>query len=491
MASPSLDDETTKKVIRQVEFYFSDSNLPRDDFLRKTVSESEDGMVSLALICSFNRMRKHLNLGDVKPNEVKEETVKAVAEVLKNAASLRLSDDGSKVGRITELSKPEEVVEQVEIRTISASPFEYNVKLEEVESFFGQYAKVNSVRLPRHVGDKRFFCGTALVEFSSDEELQNVLKQKLVYAGAELELKPKKDFDAEREIELEKHEKCRKSVDSIHEEEDPETNYPKGLLIAFKLKGISDEVPSEKNSTDEQANGNNGVTKTDEQNPSEVAAVAAAEDSDQKMSENDGNDKENNGVNEEKDSETKEKEQENNEVKEEKAEVEEKGQENNGVNEGKATEGEKKGQETEKRSAASFKEDSDVVLREDLKVIFEKFGDVKYIDFKMGAESGFIRFDVPEAAQKARAAAVLSEKGGLAVKNFIAILDPVSGEAEKEYWSLLRGNQDKRRESFNNRGGFNNRGRGGRHGRGGGGGRFLRQRENDSAGGRQNKFRRY
>lgn len=95
------------------------------------------------------------------------------------------------------------------------------------------------------------------------------------------------------------------------------------------------------------------------------------------MSENDGNDKENNGVNEEKDPETKEKEQENNEVKEEKAEVEEKGQENNGVNEGKATEGEKKGQETEKRSAASFKEDSDVVLREDLKVIFEKFGDVK------------------------------------------------------------------------------------------------------------------
>lgn len=36
-------------------------------------------------------------------------------------------------------------------------------------------------------------------------------------------IKCRKDFDAEREIELEKHEKCRKSVDSIHEEEDPET----------------------------------------------------------------------------------------------------------------------------------------------------------------------------------------------------------------------------------------------------------------------------
>ncbi|KAL5055260.1 hypothetical protein RYX36_035942, partial [Vicia faba] len=157
-----------------------------------------------------------------------------------------------------------------------------------------------------------------------------------------LNIKCRKDFDADREIELEKHEKCRKSVESNHEEDEPEVNYPKGLLIAFKLKSISEEVPSEKNSTDEQANGNNGAAKTDEQNPSEVAA--ATEDSDQKMSENDANDKENNGVNEEKDAEGKEKEQENKEVKEEKAEVEEKGmlelykKSGNGVNEGKATE---------------------------------------------------------------------------------------------------------------------------------------------------------
>lgn len=53
------------------------------------------------------------------------------------------------------------------------------------------FVQVNSVRLPRHVGDKKFFCGTALIEFSSEEEVEKVLKEKLVYAGAELELKPK------------------------------------------------------------------------------------------------------------------------------------------------------------------------------------------------------------------------------------------------------------------------------------------------------------
>ncbi|RZC06409.1 La protein 1 isoform D [Glycine soja] len=403
MATQSLDEETTKKVIRQVEFYFGDSNLLTDGFMRNSITESEDGMISLALICSFNRMRKHLNLGDVKPEEVAQDTVNAVAQTLRNSATLKVSEDGKKVGRKTELPKLEEV-EQVEIRTLAVSPFEHDLKLEDVEKLFGQYAKVNSVRLPHHVGDKKFFCGTALVEFSSEEDVEKVMKEKLVYAGAELELKPKKDFDADREKELEDYKKSRPPVGSNQQNNtNVEEDYPKGLIIAFKLKSISDEIPSEQNGVDQQAKDNSVVSKTDENPHSEITSG----ENDQMVTENVGDDEENSETKEAKETES---------------------EENNGMKEGKVTEGEdKKRQAGGKFSAAAYKDNMDVVSREDLKSVFEKFGTVKYIDFKIGAESGYIRFEETEAAQKARAAAVISEKDGLVVKNYIAILDPVTG----------------------------------------------------------------
>jgi lupus La protein len=58
-------------------------------------------VVSLALICSFSRMRSHLGLeGEVKPDTVPEETVLAVAEVLRRSSSLRVSEDGKQVSGV-------------------------------------------------------------------------------------------------------------------------------------------------------------------------------------------------------------------------------------------------------------------------------------------------------------------------------------------------------------------------------------------------------
>ncbi|GAV91102.1 La domain-containing protein/RRM_3 domain-containing protein/RRM_6 domain-containing protein [Cephalotus follicularis] len=452
MAPPSLDEETAASVLRQVEFYFSDSNLPRDQFLSKTITESEDGLVSLALICSFTRMKKHLKLGNVKPEDVSEDTLNAVAEVLRKSTCLKVSDDGKKVGRTTELSKPEEVIEQLDIRTIAASPLEYDVKLENVESFFGQYAKVNSVRLPRHVADKKLFCGTALVEFATEEDAETILKQSLVFAGVELELKPKKEFDAERSKQAEEFGNYHPHIGSNRKNNsNAEPSYPKGLIVAFTLKNTTSGVSTSRNVSHETANDSGNVSKT---NGELESSEKPAEESEEKALEIVNNNEERVDGLESKGMEPEEGE---NSSEEPIKEDEEKGA---------------------KSTAAAYKNDMNVVLREDLKDVLKKFGTVKFIDFKFGEESGYIRFDQPEGAQKARAAAVLAKEGGLSVKNFIATLEPVTGDAEKEYWSLLRGNQ----RDFKG-----NRGRGGKFNRGGRGGKHFRSRENDSPRGRANK----
>ncbi|KAI3835201.1 hypothetical protein MKW92_042169 [Papaver armeniacum] len=434
MATRSLDEETQKKIIRQVEFYFSDSNIPRDGFLKKTIEESEDGLVSLALICSFARMRLHLGLGgELKPEDVSEDTLKAVYETLKKASTfLKFSEDGKKVGRRTGLPKPE-VVHQIDERTVAVSPLEHDVTRDDLETFFSQYGKVNSVRLPKHVGDKKVFCGTGLVEFSSDEDAANVLKQSLSYAGTELELKPKKDYDVEREemeVEFEKTRAVRESKDNTNSEPD----YPKGLIVSFKLKNNSAGGSVEDTAIPETTDGGVPEGQKASENPEEAEKETSAMETD--------NDK------------------------------------NTGEGKSKEKSDEDGNQENVKKTTVGGgpgSDDEDVVTREDMKSTFGKFGTVKYVDYTRGAESGYIRFEDPEGAQKARAAAVLVE-GGLVVKrNYTASLEAVTGDAEKDYWGLLRGSQVNRRQ-----GDKGNHGRGGRN--------FRGRRGNDS--GRPHKAQR-
>ncbi|XP_062222807.1 la protein 1-like [Phragmites australis] len=435
-----LDEAKAKSVLRQVPdpvfFYFSDSNFPRDKFLRETIEQSDDGLVSLALICSFSRMKSHLGLDSaVKPETVLEETVLAVAEVLRRSPVLCVSEDGKKIGRLIELLKPDDITEQVDYRIIATSPPPYNVKLEDVQSFFAQYGKVNSVRLPCHTANKKHFCGTALVKFSEEEEAKQVMKHSLFFAGANLEIRPKKEFDAEHESKKEAYEKAHPSKDSQDE------GYPKGLIVAFKLKKTTVNSVVQQNNIDKV---NDSATELETSNSMEKPSGQGSEERVPESSD----------TKEEKSSDdmTEEKEVNTSEVTEsaEKCigdafiQSEKRGDSESLIMDGRSISGNAKNR----------------ISREDLKEAFKKFGTVRFVDFSIGDGSGYLRFEDSKAAEKARMSAVLADEGGLIIKDHIVTLEPVTSEAEKDYWNTIRSIQEKYKDnrSYKGRAGKNYRG---------------------------------
>jgi hypothetical protein len=74
-------------IIAQVEYYFSDANLPTDTFLLQQISRDKYGFVALSVIASFKKMRKLVT------------DMQTIAAALSQSTKLELSKNGMRVRR--------------------------------------------------------------------------------------------------------------------------------------------------------------------------------------------------------------------------------------------------------------------------------------------------------------------------------------------------------------------------------------------------------
>lgn len=132
---PVINEELKAKIVKQVEFYFSDQNLPTDNYLMKFVKKDPDGFVPIPVVASFRKIK----------NLVKNHVV--VAAALRNSTVLVVSDDGKKVRRTQPL--PEVDVEEVQSRTVVAENLPEDHSIESVELLFGSVGIVKMVRICR------------------------------------------------------------------------------------------------------------------------------------------------------------------------------------------------------------------------------------------------------------------------------------------------------------------------------------------------------
>uniref|UniRef100_A0A7N0ZWX1 Uncharacterized protein n=1 Tax=Kalanchoe fedtschenkoi TaxID=63787 RepID=A0A7N0ZWX1_KALFE len=431
MSTASYDEETSNKILRQVEFYFSDSNLPRDAFLSNLVQRNKDGLVNLDVVCSFARMRIYLGLGK-KAKDVPDRILNGVAEILRKSGVLKVSEDGRKIGRLHKLANPEKVLSEVDGRTVAASPLPYDVKIEDVHAFFGKCGKVNSVRLPNHVSDNKCFCGTALIEFSTEEEAEDILKLKLVYDGMELELKPKKGFDAERKRSIKEFERSY----TIFKEKimaSKDSSYEKGLVVAFKVKRRMSGGTAGQKISPVLASGGLGSDKiqtpahNDENSDDGLMVIEGTAVGDD-LANTKSRKKKKKGKRKNEDMPVEEHLQINTNSKRKHSEnVSEEIRSETAVECNAAAD--------QSAPAALFKDKDDITLQ-DLKDVFVRFGSIKFFDFDDKVDSGNVCFEESDSAIKARAAADLLGERGIMVKNCIVFLEAVTGVAEKNYWKL-------------------------------------------------------
>jgi lupus La protein len=184
------------EIRKQVEFYFSDSNLCRDKFLFTQTGGPDNKPVPISVIHSFKRMRHF-------------QPFSAVVAALKESKTLEVVDNDEikrkeplPVGKDVNFEDSVKFIEDAVMhRSIYVKGFgEETPKTQlAVEDFFAPFGPVKMVKL-RRTSPENEFKGSAFVEFESTEVMQEFMdiESKPKWEGKELKYQTKKDYCANK-----------------------------------------------------------------------------------------------------------------------------------------------------------------------------------------------------------------------------------------------------------------------------------------------------
>lgn len=128
-----VDEELQDKIIKQVEWYFSDENLLKDSFLMKHISRNKQGYVSLKLVASLRKVK------------ALSKDWKAVLASLRLSILLELNEEETKIRRKAPVPKVD--FSHISKTLIITEHPEEEPNLANLEQEFGRYGEVTQVRL--------------------------------------------------------------------------------------------------------------------------------------------------------------------------------------------------------------------------------------------------------------------------------------------------------------------------------------------------------
>jgi len=242
-----------KKIIRQIEYYFGDFNLPRDKFLLEE-TKTDEGWVSMETMLKFKRL---LDLSSDK-----DVIVKALKK--SKAGLMEIAEDNNKIRRNPEIPLPENTVESkaaLEARTVYVKGFDNeNTTLDELLDHFNETnTNVVSIQMRNYsVGkgkDKEWkFKGSIFITFKNTESATAFVEDKeWKYKDRDMIMKFQKTYleDKQNEINEKKKNKGGKGAnkaaavaakeESVKEVDD--FKMPKGAVL--KLSGLGGDITRE------------------------------------------------------------------------------------------------------------------------------------------------------------------------------------------------------------------------------------------------------
>lgn len=227
-------NDNNRLIKQQLEFYFSNSNLPRDKFLRALAAQSEEGYVAISELLKFEKLKK-----------LTEDPV-IVVEAIKGSELIAANSEGTHIKRTTPL--PE--VDTSNERTIYAKGWKSGTSIETIKDILSKFGEVLSVRI-RKTKDKKNLKDSVFVEFATPEGVKAALEGPITVDDAVILTKMRQTYlDEKKELiakaKAEKAEKAEKTENNNSKsgkgkrketEEKEEKERVKGVLLSFKNIG--------------------------------------------------------------------------------------------------------------------------------------------------------------------------------------------------------------------------------------------------------------
>ncbi|XP_057304678.1 lupus La protein homolog B-like [Hydractinia symbiolongicarpus] len=214
-----------KKLIRQIEYYFGDVNLPRDKFLQEKIPE-DDGWITLECLTTFNRVKKlSTDLAEI-------------AKALKKSDSglLEINDVDFKVRRSPDKPLPDHsdpmVRKASKLKTLYMKGFPDTYTLDNIQEFFDKL-EVKSIFIKLRTNDERKFKGSIFIEFTTQEEAEKLLNDKELKCEDQLLVVMTRDDYFKKKNESRKN----PEDEQKNAEEDRKTHRKPGCALYFKNVG--------------------------------------------------------------------------------------------------------------------------------------------------------------------------------------------------------------------------------------------------------------